>query len=76
MTDGSGADAQDTSQVEDLEDAPANPDAVSAAPPRVHQSLVDQLELKWGELKNFVAHLEGDVGGELGEVLAFVRSKL
>lgn len=59
-----------------LQDKPADPDAVSAAPPRLHSSLVDQLELRWGELKNFVRALEGDVEGELGDVLTFVRAKL
>lgn len=61
---------------EPLEDAPADPDAISSAPPRPHQSLVDQLDMRWIEMKEFVRHLEGDVEHELGELLAFVRSKL
>jgi hypothetical protein len=61
---------------EPLQDMPADPDAVSSPPPRPHQSLVDQLDMRWTEMKEFVRHLEGDVEHELGELLAFVRSKL
>lgn len=64
------------STVADLEDAPADPDAVSVAPARPHESLVDQLELRWHELIAFVRPLEGEIEGVLGEVLAFVRSKI
>lgn len=59
-----------------LEDAPTNPDAVSAAPPRPHDSIVSALELRWIELKDFARPLVGEVEGELGELLTFVRSKL
>lgn len=68
--------AAEAPQAVPLQDKPADPDAVSAAPPRLHSSIVDQLELRWGELKNFVRALEGDVEGELADVLAFVRAKL
>lgn len=68
--------AAEVAQAIPLQDKPADPDAVSAAPPRLHSSIVDQLELRWGELKNFVRALEGDVEGELADVLAFVRAKL
>jgi hypothetical protein len=61
---------------EGLEDAPTDPNAVSVAPPRPHDSLVAQLELRWHELVAFVRPLEGEVEGMLGEVLAFVRSKI
>jgi hypothetical protein len=57
----------------DLEDAPADPDAVSIAPPRNHESLVSQFAMKWSEVKAFAVHLTGDLDGELGEVLALVR---
>jgi len=60
----------------ELQDDPSDPDAVSVAPARPHQSLVDQLDLRWGEMKHFVRGLEGTVDGELGDVLTFVRSKL
>lgn len=59
-----------------LQDKPTDPNAVSAAPPRPHDGLVAQLDLRWAELKYFVSQLDGDVEDELGEVLAFVRSKL
>jgi|GEM_PF-3457280 len=65
-----------TTADEPLQDMPADPDAVSSPPPRPHQSLVDQLDMRWTEMKEFVRHLEGDVEHELGELLAFVRSKL
>ena len=61
---------------EPLADAPTNPEAVSAAPPRPHDSLVSALELRWIELKDFARPLVGEVEGELGELLTFVRSKL
>lgn len=61
---------------EPLEDAPTDPEAVSAAPPRPHDSLVSALELRWIELKDFARPLVGEVEGELGELLTFVRSKL
>lgn len=61
---------------EPLADAPTNPDAVSAAPPRPHDSLVSALELRWIELKDFARPLVGEVEGELGELLTFIRSKL
>lgn len=60
----------------ELRDAPTDADAVSAAPPRPHQSLVDALELRWEELKGFVFNLQGEVEGDLGDLLTFVRSKL
>lgn len=61
---------------EPLHDAPPPEDAVSAAPARPHDSLVDQLEMRWNELLDFVRTLEGDVEGRLGEVLALARSHL
>ncbi|MDK4804935.1 MAG: hypothetical protein OC190_00130 [Novosphingobium aromaticivorans] len=61
---------------EPLEDAPADPDAISVAPPRPHEGLVAQLELRWHEFKDFVRGLEGEVEGELGAALAFARSHL
>lgn len=66
----------DAIMITPLADKPTDPDAVSAAPPRPHQSLIDQLELRWGELLTFVRALDGDVEGPLGEVLTFVRSKI
>jgi hypothetical protein len=59
-----------------LEDVPSDPAAVSVAPPRPHESLVAQLELRWGEFKDFVRGLEGEVEGELGAALALARSHL
>ncbi|HIQ17222.1 MAG TPA: hypothetical protein EYH41_04375 [Novosphingobium capsulatum] len=59
-----------------LADAPADPDAISVAPPRPHESLVSQLALRWHEFKDFVRGLEGEVEGELGAALAFARSHL
>lgn len=56
-----------------LADKPTDVDAVSAAPARPHDSLVSQLELRWAELKYFVSGLEGELDGELGKVLSFVR---
>ncbi len=53
-----------------------NPDAISVAPPRPHEGLVAQLELRWHEFKDFVRGLEGEVEGELGAALAFARSHL
>lgn len=50
-----------------------NPASVSAAPPRPHEQLVSQLEIRWRELVEFVRPLEGDLDGELGIVLRFVR---
>lgn len=66
----------DAAEITPLADKPADPEAVSAAPPRPHQSLVDQLDLRWNELKDFASVLVGEVEGELGDVLTFVRSKL
>lgn len=68
--------AAEATQAIPLQDKPTDPNAVSAAPPRLHSSIVDQLDLRWGELKNFVRALEGDVEGDLADVLAFVRAKL
>lgn len=70
------APTEDPQPNEPLADKPSDPDAVSAAPARPHDGLVNQLELRWAELKYFVSQLEGEVEDELGEVLAFVRSKL
>lgn len=61
---------------DELEDEPAPADALSSAPARPHQSLVDQLEMRWNELLDFIRYLEGEVEGDLGEVLTFARSKL
>ncbi len=62
--------------VADLEDEPSDPNAISDSPPRPHQSLVDQLDMRWNELKDFIRVLDGEVEGVLGEVLTFVRAKL
>lgn len=62
--------------VGELRDPEPDPDAISAAPVRPHEGLVAQLDIRWGELKNFVRDLEGEVEGELGELLQFVRDKL
>jgi hypothetical protein len=51
-------------------------DVVSKAPARANEGLVNQLDLKWSELKHFVSTVTGDVDGELGDVLAFVRAHL
>lgn len=59
-----------------LEDEPADPEAISVAPPRPHESLVSQLDLRWNEFKDFVRGLEGEIEGELGEALALARSHL
>ncbi|HEX7854453.1 MAG TPA: hypothetical protein VF503_12230 [Sphingobium sp.] len=61
---------------EPLEDAPTDPNAVSAAPARPHDGIIGQFDMLWIEMKNFVSGLHGEVEGELGDVLAFVRSKL
>ena len=53
-----------------------NDASVSAAPPRSHDVLYPALEIRWTELKDFVRTLQGDVDGDLGELLTFVRSKL
>ncbi len=53
-----------------------NDACVSAAPPRPSDALISQLEIRWIELLDFVRPLQGDLPGELGEVLSFVRSKL
>jgi hypothetical protein len=66
----------DAASAGDLEDAPADAKAISSAPPRPHQALVDSLDLIWNEAKAFVSRLEGQVDGDLGEFLNFVRSKL
>lgn len=62
----------------DLEDVldDATKDVVSRAPARTHDGLINQLDMKWSELKHFVSTVTGDADGELGEVLAFVRAKL
>lgn len=60
----------------ELRDEPAPAEAVSAAPPRPHASLVDQFDLRWQEFKEFVSRLEGEIDGELGEVLALARKHL
>lgn len=62
--------------VDELSDIPPSPDAVSAAPPRPHQSLVDQLEIRWFELCDFIRDIEGTVEGDLGALLQFVRERL
>jgi len=64
-----GADLQDV-----LDDK--TKDVVSRAPLRDHEGLINQLDLKWAELKHLVATIEGELEGELGEVLELVRSKL
>lgn len=62
----------------DLEDVldDATKDVVSRAPARTHEGLVNQLDMKWAELKHFVSTVTGDIDGELGDVLSFVRAKL
>ena len=64
-----GADQQDV-----LDDA--TKDVVSKAPKRAEEGLINQFDLKWSELKHFVSTIQGDIDGELGDILAFVRSKL
>ena len=51
-------------------------DVISRAPPRGHEGLVNQLDLKWAELKHFASTITGDVDGELGKVLDLVREHL
>lgn len=68
--------AEEAEPVDELSDKPASPDAVSAAPPRPHQSIVDQLEIRWFELRDFVSDIEGTVEGDLGDLLQFVRDRL
>lgn len=67
------AEAEAPAPAGDLEDAPEDPAAIDAAPPRNHESLVSQFALKWHEIKVFAAHLVGDIDGELGEVLSLAR---
>lgn len=60
-----------------LEDMPASEYALGAAPPRLHESLVDQLALRWHEVKEFVSRLEGETGmRELDNVLDMARHYL
>lgn len=68
--------AEETAAVGDLEDKPADPAAVSVAPARQHEGIVSQFEIRWHELKVFVGHLDGEIEGELGEVLALARKHL
>lgn len=62
---------------EPLEDRPVDPGALGAAPARLHSALVDQLSLRWHEVKEFVSRLDGETGDrELDDVLACARHYL
>lgn len=63
-------------EADELRDPAPDAEALSEAPARPHQGLVDQLHIRWHELKDFVRTLEGDVEDELGEVLALARKHL
>lgn len=64
--------------VKDLEDVDHTDDAtvVSAAPPRPHGSIVNQLQLRFEEMIDFVRPLDGEIDGELGDLLTFIRAKI
>lgn len=46
------------------------------APQDLDESTRAQLQTRWDEIRHFVSSVHGDAGGDLGELLAFVRSKL
>lgn len=52
-----------------------NDAVVSGAPPRPHETLVGMLQVKWDELKNFARTVEGEIPGDLGELLQFIRER-
>jgi hypothetical protein len=62
----------------DLEDIDHehDPGSVGAAPPRPHEMIVSQLRIRFEELINFVRDLEGELDGDLGDLLTFMRSKI
>lgn len=62
----------------DLEDVldDKTKDVVSRAPARGHEGLINELDLKWAELKHFASTIAGDIEGELGAVLKLVREHL
>lgn len=62
----------------DLDDVvnDATKEVISRAPVRGSEGLINQLDLKWAELKHFASTITGDLDGELGEVLKLVREHL
>ena len=62
-------------ELEDI-DHEADPGSVGAAPPRPHDMIVAQLRIRFDELIDFIRPLEGELEGDLGELLTFIRSKI
>jgi len=50
-----------------------DPNTVGAAPPRPHDSLVAQLQIRLEELVDFIRPIEGELEGDLGHMLNFGR---
>lgn len=59
-----------------VEVAHADEVAAALAPQDLDESTRAQLQTRWDEIRHFVSSVQGDASGDLGELLAFVRSKL